>query len=208
LADQDWFRNKTWSEAIGRRFEEKLRRARHKSQYLRIQASTLANSEPDIALRLLERYFAQDDKFDLVQAYCDQAAAFLKLDRIDDAITAYENALARETEFPHNKTYAYLDLPFLVATRAIRERFERASELLEIHKSRLMFPVDRFRWHAAQALIANARADATGASGHAVQALNEAKQEHSGFRYHAHVGLVGQRSEGLIGVLRSMVLAS
>jgi tetratricopeptide (TPR) repeat protein len=209
LADQDWFRNNSWSEAIERRFEEKLRRARqHKSQYLLIQAGTLARSEPEIALRLLERYFALDDKFGWAQAYCCQATAFIKLERIHDAITAYEHALAREAEFPHYKTNAYIELPFLVATRAVCEQFDRASELLEMHKSRLMFPVDRFQGYAAQALIANARSDAVLASDQAVQALNEARRGHSGFRYHAHLGLVGQPYDGLIEVLRSFVPAS
>src|SRR5262245_11857372 len=48
----EWFRNVNWSEPIERTFNEKLRRARRKEQYLRIQASTLARSHPEIALKL------------------------------------------------------------------------------------------------------------------------------------------------------------
>jgi len=44
----DWFRNTTWDDAIERAFDEKLRRARMKEQYLRIQASTLARSHPEV----------------------------------------------------------------------------------------------------------------------------------------------------------------
>ena len=64
----DWFRNTTWNDDVARRFEEKLRRARRKEQYLRIQACTLATTYPHVALDLLERYFALSDDFGHAQA--------------------------------------------------------------------------------------------------------------------------------------------
>src|SRR5207248_662790 len=92
----EWFRNATWNAAVAQVFEEKLRRARRKEQYLRIQASTLAASHPQVALDLLERYFALPDQFDQAQACVDRAQALLALDRTDGAIESYEAALARE----------------------------------------------------------------------------------------------------------------
>jgi hypothetical protein len=82
----DWFRNTTWNEAVASTFNDKLRRARRKEQYLRIQACTLAPSHPEAALQLLDRYFALKDDFDHAQAYVDRATAFLALDRTNDAI--------------------------------------------------------------------------------------------------------------------------
>ena len=73
----EWFRNTTWNESIQAAFDAKLRRARRKGQYLRIQACTLARSHPEIALELLERYLALPDDFDRAQAYVDRAMAFL-----------------------------------------------------------------------------------------------------------------------------------
>jgi hypothetical protein len=54
-----------------------------------------------------------------------------------------------------------------------------------------MFPVDRFRWHASMALILERKGDLTGAAKNACRALIEARKEHSGFRYHPNIGIVG-----------------
>jgi hypothetical protein len=64
----EWFRNTAWDASIERAFDDKLRRARRKEQYLRIQASTLTRSHPDAALKLLDRYFALPNDFDRAQA--------------------------------------------------------------------------------------------------------------------------------------------
>lgn len=97
----DWFRNTTWNDTIERTFDEKLGRARKRDQYLRIQACTLAHSHPEVALRLLDRYFALNDDFDHAQAHVDRATALLSLGRVDEALAAYEAALARESAFPN-----------------------------------------------------------------------------------------------------------
>ena len=183
----DWFRNTTWNEAVERSFNEKLYRAKRKEQYLRIQACMLAQSHPDVALQLLDRYFALKDDFDHAQAYVDRATALLALGRVNEAIESYNAALAREAEFPNMQTTAYLDLPYLIAARGIREKYDDAIQALEKYKARLAspiaFPVDRFRWHAAYALI-TAENDAASATVHAQSALEAAALDHSGFRYH------------------------
>jgi tetratricopeptide (TPR) repeat protein len=186
----DWFRNETWSTSIEQAFDDKLRRARRKEQYLRIQASTLARSHPDVALGLLDRYFELPNDFDHAQAHVDKATAYLALGRVADALGAYEDALAREAAFPHLKTEAYIAFPYLVAVQGIRSHYSRALELLLLHRSRLMFPVDHFRWHSARALIAGATGESDTAKAHSHQALEAAAREHSGFRYHPSVGLV------------------
>ncbi|MFO1465449.1 MAG: hypothetical protein U1F35_03250 [Steroidobacteraceae bacterium] len=98
----DWFRNATWNASIEQTFEDKFRRARRKEQYLRIQACTLAHSHPDVALRLLDRYFTLPNHSDHAQAHVDRATAYLALGRVADALAAYEDALTRESAFPKN----------------------------------------------------------------------------------------------------------
>jgi hypothetical protein len=44
--------------------------------------------------------------------------------------------LAREVEFPNLLTQAYLDLPYLIATPGIRDKYSHAMQLLEQHKTR------------------------------------------------------------------------
>jgi tetratricopeptide (TPR) repeat protein len=202
----DWFRNTTWNEAVERSFNEKLHRAKRKEQYLRIQACTLAQSHPDVALQLLDRYFALKDDFDHAQAYVDRATALLALGRVNEAIESYNAALAREEEFPNIQTTAYLDLPYLIAARGIREKYDDAIQALEKYKARLAspiaFPVDRFCWHAAYALITAERNDAASATAHAQSALEAAALDHSGFRYHPSVGLVSKQYDEVVQKLK------
>jgi len=197
MARDDWFRHTDWNAETEAAFFEKLRRARDKQQYLRIQASTIAGRKPEVALRLLDEYFALGDHFDLAQAHADRASAYLALGDVEHAIAALEAALAREEQYPRLQTYAYLDLPFLIMSHRIAARYTQALELLERHKARLTFPVDHFRWHAAYALILSAQAQTALDREHARLALVAAAKDHSGFRYHPSVGLVGAKYDDI-----------
>lgn len=104
-----------------------------------------ARSHPEVALKLLDRYFELPDNFDHAPAHVDRAIALLALGRVNDAIASYEAVLAREAPFPSLQTHAYLDLPYLIATRETRERYAQALQLLQAYEARLVFPVDRFR---------------------------------------------------------------
>jgi tetratricopeptide (TPR) repeat protein len=200
----DWFRNETWNDAIEREFRLKLRRARRKGQYLRIQASVLADSHPEVALSLLDEYFRLPEDFDWAQGHVDRATALVALGRLDDAVGSFEAALAREAAFPNLQTEAVLKLPYLIAMKQLRPRYQRALQLLRISEERLMFPADRFRWHAAQALIAADSGNSTIARHHAEHALQAASAEHSGFRYHPSAGLIGDGHENVIRRLTAL----
>jgi tetratricopeptide (TPR) repeat protein len=197
LASDEWFRNSDWNPSAEAKFNEKLGRARRKSQYLRIQASYLAKNHPQAALALLDRYFSLGEDFDFAQAFLDQATAYLALRRVDDALRSLENALNRERESPNLKTNAWSEFAMLVATMNIKSQFTKALQVLSENQSRLMFPVDKFTWHAASALILAAQGERKRAREHATRALEAAQATHSGFRYHPTVGLVGSTYETL-----------
>ena len=203
MANDSWFRNTSWNEAIALAFEQKLKRARRKSQYLRIQACTLARSHPQVALDLLERYFALGDDFDQAQAHVDRATAYLALGEVDSAIQSYEAALEREQAFPNLRTGACLDLPYLIALNGLTDRFDQAMTMLSGSEELLMFPVDRFKHHAARATIL-AKSDPSAARLEARAALEAASLDHSGFRYHPTVGLVSERHAQALSKLRGL----
>lgn len=197
MARDDWFRNNDWNADVESGFFSKLKRARNKAQYLRIQACILASRHPSVALRLLDQYFALGENFDEAQAHVDRAHAYLSLGEVGNAISAYEAALAIEGYRPNLKTNAYILLPFTISLHHVKSRYGQAEQLLHKHKDRLTFPVDHFLWHAAHALIGADLGKSAEAKSHAQLALEESAKDHSGFRYHADLGLVGNDYESL-----------
>jgi tetratricopeptide (TPR) repeat protein len=190
----DWFRNTSWDDSIERAFNAKLSRAkRNGPQYLRIQACTLARSHPEVALKLLDQYFQLPDQYERAQAYTDRATALLALGRVDEAISAYESALAREAALPNRRTRAYLDLPYLIARHGKRTLYDRALEILNAHQKELMFAVDHFLWNAVHALVAMDLQKPAIAKPYAERALQAAARKDSGMRYHPSTGLVTEK---------------
>lgn len=204
MAGDQWFRHANWNEAAALAFEERLRRARRKSQYLRIQACTLAATYPLVALDLLDRYFALGDDFDFAQAYVDRATAYLALGKVEAAVQSYEAALAREEAFPNLRTGAYLDLPYQVALHALADRYDQALTMLSAAEDKLMFPVDHFKLHAAKAIIFSAQGNEIAARVDAKAALEAAARVHSGFRYHPENGLVSERHVRALAQLQGL----
>lgn len=201
MSREDWYRNKEWDSDIESAFFAKLKRARDKGQYLRIQACTLANTNPEVALRLLDEYFLLPARHDQSQAYVDRATSYLALGDLEQAISAYESALTREAELPKSLTQAYINLPYLIVSRELTEHYDRARKLLEDHVQRLMFPVDYFKWNACHALLAKAKGYVSEASRYASAALDAAKKTPSGFQYHATIGLVSHEHSEVLARL-------
>lgn len=204
MSSEDWYRNEKWNEEIESKFFEKLNRARRKEQYLRIQACTIASTKPDVALSLLKQYFELDNDFDHAQAYCDMATAYIAKGEIENAINAYGKALERELAFPNLKTDAYILYPMLIVENKFINLYQSASEVLDEHQERLMFPVDHFRWHAAKAIIAASFGSKELAAEHARMAFDAAKIKKSGFRFHQSLGLVGKEYKGVVSELRAI----
>jgi hypothetical protein len=81
----EWFRNTPWDATIAAHFEEKLRNARRKE---RTQASVLAETHPESALELLDRYLPCPDDLDHAQAHVDELQALIALGWIDEALAS------------------------------------------------------------------------------------------------------------------------
>ncbi|HVL43065.1 MAG TPA: hypothetical protein VM348_12995 [Brevundimonas sp.] len=193
VARDDWYRNTDWNSAIEGAFNAKLARAREKSQYLRIQASMLARNHPLVALSLIDRYFALDDLWDAATAYLCQFYAYTELGDQKQALTALQNALKREQDFPNLRAGADLVFARMVATQGLDTLFDQALQALDARAQRgagLLFPADRYSWNGSRALILEAKGSQSKAIEAAKEAIRNADVQHSGLRNHPKVGLV------------------
>lgn len=200
MSKEDWYRNTDWNDGIEKSFFDKLSRARsQRDQYLAIQASTLAGHKPETALRLIDHYFeTRKSDFDDVLALCARAEAYRSQNNITKAVEAYKDVFSREGELPGHRTRTYLDLPYFVACQELSAEYEFALSVLAKGLDIVAFPVDRFLWHASQALILSAQGADAEASQHARKALEAAQVRKSGFRFHQDVGLVGKEHQTII----------
>ena len=203
MSRDDWFRLTAWNDKIAAQFEAKLKRARRKDQYLRIQACTLARTHPEVALQLLKRYFAEVDRFGDAQAHVDRATAFIALGRLEDAVGAYGDALRAEAKMPNVLTTAAFEFPYLVALNSLDQHYERALKTLKKSRHLIAFPLEAFQWNAANALIAGFQKRTAEARAFARQALDAAAKDSSGFRYHAKLGLVSKEHADALRKLRA-----
>jgi tetratricopeptide (TPR) repeat protein len=206
MARDDWFRNEHWSREIEAHFFEKLRRARDKAQYLKIQAGYLAEDEPRTALRLLEHFFdLKRDGFFLGDAHEIAAKSYLALGLTDQALISFKLALQREREFPNHKTNAWHEFVLLIADKRIKAEYDEVLRVLDEQREGLVFPALAFAWYSASALIRAEKGDLSTARVHASKALEAAAKQHSGFRYHARVGLVGSRYDPIRKRLQGLI---
>ena len=195
MAQDDWFRNTSWSEEDQRKFFARLKRARryNRAQYLRIQAGYLQDAghlKP--ALDLLARMIDQHpEKMQLAQAHLQKAQCLVTLDRPDEAEQEFRAALDCERRFPGALTQAWIEFGWF-AVRQSRQRLYQ--EVLKVLDDRplagIEFPIDRYKTNAVRSLIASEAGDSDAARTYAARALEAASLEHSGLRYHPTVGLV------------------
>ncbi len=202
----DWFRQAAWDEKTEQEFFARLSRTRsQRDQYLVIQALTIAKTVPSVALRLADRYFeTKKGNFEDVRALSAKSDAYLALGKTELAIGAMKDILAIERARPNHKTTKYVDYPFLVATQRISSEYHDALEVLNERESDLMFPLDKFKWHAAKSLILHALRKVSDSKVHAALALAAAQAKMSGFRYHQNLGLVGEAYKDTILALREI----
>jgi len=200
-----WWRNTSWDEEIEAAFLGKLARARNKVWYLRNQGRFLASSCPEVALRLLDQYFALGADSSEAEAHFYRARAHLALRNVEAAILSFEATLAREEAAPLFRTWAFHELPVLIATERVSARYERAIQVLMKHKKWLTFPAQLYQWHGALALILLEQGRTVEAEKEAKQALEAANMTHSGFHYHPNLGLVGDSSDCFGNRLRKIV---
>lgn len=207
----EWFRRVTWTDADRQDFNARLKRSRgsgNKAQYLRIQAYHLAQvGHHEGAIELLDRLLAEfPERMQIAMAHAQKADSLAKLGYTEAAIREYREALQAERDFPKVRTHAWLEFGSLVVEQRLTHLYDEVSQVLrEFEKTgSLGFPALEFRYCAIQSLLAEARGDTAKACRFAQAALAEAAKEHSGFRYHPTVGLVGSERDRFESRLRAL----
>jgi tetratricopeptide (TPR) repeat protein len=200
MSSDDWFRRTTWTDDDRIDFSDRLQRARkfNRPQYLRIQASHLAGAGNHVAaLELLDQFFHIDDGgIDLAQAQLQRAESLLATGSDFKAISAFRASLDAERKRPNVQTEAWLLFPwFIVETQNVELYAEAGDILSEFEKHRsLTIPISVYRLHCVKAILLANDGDHPQARVHAEKALAASVETHSGFRYHAGLGLVRDTS--------------
>lgn|SRR5690606_5039841 len=115
--------------------------------------------------------------------------------------------LAAQRTRPTIRDDTWLKYPLAIARRRVRDRYQRALEILEEFGSpgEMIFPVQVFQYFATLALISADEGDREDASRWARKAL-EAAASGAPFPRHPNVGLVGARYADLQDELRRLVI--
>jgi tetratricopeptide (TPR) repeat protein len=193
MANDNWYRNENWDAATEAKFRAKLSRSRSsRPQYIRIQAGYLTESHPQMALDLIDEYFATGDVFEVQMGYWTRAEAYRHMGQVDEAITAYREALSWEKSHPGLFSPARSDYPKYVAELRLADEYGYALDVLvncfraEDHR----FPLIAYEWNGSHALILSELGHHAEAREFAECALRAAERTESPFRYHRNLGIV------------------
>lgn len=207
----EWFRRSSWSDHDREEFYARLKRSRSagkKAQYLRIQASYLAQAGyHSAAIELLDQMIAMyPERTQLAQAHVQKAESLAKLGRVDGAIQEFREALQAERDIPNVRTNAWLDYAWFVVKLELAGFYDEVSRvLMEFRDERgIKLPALEYRYAAVQALLAEACGEMESAQDYANRAFAEAAKSHSGLRNHPNVGLVGSEDSVFKDRLRAL----
>lgn len=206
MNSKEWYRQSTWSPEVCDEFERKLSRSRaQKSEYLRIQAFTLAETSSkdfaqpaiDLARRFLE---LKSEGVGVSQMYATIAKAFNTLGNISAAIDAYKLAVDAEHRWPNVRGYYYIDYAWFAATNKLCHLYEDVTLAItkNMQDSDLIFPVNQYRYFASLALIASDSSDNEKAKLMAKKALAAVSESEGPFRRYSWLGLVKQNTDEIL----------
>lgn len=198
MAPKDWFRQTDWTPSAAAEFHANLARSRsQRSEYLRIQALTLAdtrqlrNAAP--AIELSKQFLAINKyRHNVAQAHAVMAQAFETLGDPREAVEEYRRAVVAERECPNSRGGYYIDFAWFVATHRLLDVYDEVIAALEsdLQDRDLMFPVKRFRYFGAIAMMSDDRGDREHARRMAANALAAATIEQGPFDRYPGIGLM------------------
>jgi tetratricopeptide (TPR) repeat protein len=201
----DWYRKTTWTTEDENEFFLKLKKSQkhNRPQYLRIQASTLNDTNNSklliVALNLLEKYFTDypDDKFDRSLAFKLNGDIYYKIKKYDIALENYKNAIDFEKSYLQIKTDAYLNYSELVIQLNRTDLFENVETILLEQTEKLDFPKNKYIKNAVLSIVYKHKNNEEKANYYKALADEAANAAGSDFRWHKKMGLVEERNKFL-----------
>jgi tetratricopeptide (TPR) repeat protein len=152
--DTDWYKNNEWNASIEKEFFNKLHRSRsQKYQHLKTQAGKLADKYPNKSLELIELYFeGASDHFWDAEASAIKAMAYISLNKVEQAIDAFEESLENMAKYGGTNPSIDLHYPFYVASNGLKQYYERVLIILEGIKNEPVLPWGIFKYYASLAI--------------------------------------------------------
>jgi len=203
---RDWYRYEEWDDKIEREFFARLNRARsQRDQYLAIQALTLAETHPEVSIRLAQHYFkTRTGDFNDSRVLAAQGNAYRALGNTRDALASYQAALDRQREFPNLVAVSGTAVAYYIATEKLSDQYELALSLLENESEGSIWPVTVFSWNAAMALLLSAKGNTDVARRYSLGALEAASVSKTELSYHPELGTVEESFAPIIEQLKKI----
>lgn len=203
MACMDWYRQIAWTEQNESEFERRLSRSRgQRSEYLRIQAVTLADQDlphlAPVAIKLAKRQLELSPAgISAAQMWATIAKGCITLGRFDEAVEAYRQAVRLEGARPNVRGYHYIDFAWYIATNSAVALYPEVLAAIDenLHEQDLIFPVNQYRFFGALALIAADSGDRAEASRMARNALTSVETKQGPFWRLPLLGLMQRRTD-------------
>ena len=205
-----WFRRTTWTAKDQEEFFARLNRSRDsgKPQYLRIQALHLSNAGLSRESLELSDYLLSKFPTDaeLAMVFLTRAESYEALGELDLAVESFRASLAAQRARPTMRTNAWLDFGRFVVSHRMKNLYPEVCSVLDefSEPEGLVFPAGRFIYLAVRAHMYENSDQMDEAISCAKGALEAAMATHSGFAFHAEVGLVRDPSQKLMQQLKRL----
>jgi hypothetical protein len=204
MGREEWYRAPTWTAEQQELFESKLKRARKRVGYMRVQGSVLAGSDKrsdrDAGKKLLRRAIAEGTKGSIDSIdYGEGYWAMFVLGKAEErhgnfeaAAAAYRGVHEARESLPGLRLPAALHLAALIAKAGWTEKFAEANALLDWtwERDRPIFRNQIFDYCVARARIASGLGNDDAAAHFAGEALAIASVDEPQLPRHPTVGLV------------------
>ncbi|MFZ5756638.1 MAG: hypothetical protein ACOY3X_07020 [Pseudomonadota bacterium] len=199
---KDWCRNSEWTLPAREKFFLRLSSVRDPAKYLRRKADHLVDNNPEAACDLLVMAAEQARRLqDRRDALRGLARASARCRRMPQAHDAWRAALACRSVTDPGVQIAVEYAAFITGHQQV-DRYDDAASLLTGLDERLLDPVQRFFFHAARAILADANADPEQARLDAGSALTAHRRFADTPRQFPEAALTGDTATGLYARLQ------